>query len=161
MRVNNFNPYGCIYSEPSTKQNQQHNEAFAKQISKNVVRNGAVIAALLAAIDCDQEKNKKKQHRFRVLNKKKQARLLLASLNHIQFGILKYVQSEERVGQEKKKEFLICQTKNCNRNFTISNSAVKAITNAAEAWVIARNKELSETASLLFWAKEQENNNKF
>lgn len=157
MRVNNFNPYGCINCEQTSKQSQHQPDDTTAHISKNIMKNEAVIAALLAAIDRDQrEKNKKKKYSIRLLNKKKQARLLLSSLCHIKFGLFRYAHHSDDGSDKEKKEFFICCTKNCKRSFNISNSAAKAIMNAAEAWVLARNKELSETASLLFFAKENE-----
>lgn len=150
MRINiHFNPYGHIGSEPIVDQRSTIPSA-TDNLSKEIAKNEAIIAALLAIIDQEEKEKKEKKHRFQFLNKKQQAKVLLSNLNNIKFNFCNHVNStKEKVSDRKQKAFIVCKNK---QKLEIGCSAAQAIAQAAEAWIVARNTELLEVAASLFFA---------
>ncbi|BAE81327.1 conserved hypothetical protein [Chlamydia felis Fe/C-56] len=160
MRIIPFDPYGAFPPQGTCK--DPHSQTPLNQkISDEIARNEAMRLALLAI--ADQEKGEKqRQHRIKILNRK-QARVLLSQLRHVDldFRRLKNKGYKEKEDQEddsqesskKERSFNVAKNK---KTVKIGASAAQAIANAAEAWVIARNRGVLDMASLLFWHKDDE-----
>lgn len=159
MRILSFDPYGAMPSQTIQKDSKQHQMTLNQRISDEIAKNEAIRLALLAI--ADQEKDRKRQqHKFKILNKK-QANILLSQLRNLDldFQHLMHPKAKNKHQEEQKKEkqkrvsFKIAKGK---KTFKINTSAAQAIANAAEAWVIARNRGVLDMASLLFWSKDDE-----
>lgn len=156
MQINvNFNPYGYIGSEQIGEQRSANQPLVLDNLSKEIAKNAAIIAALLAIIDQEEKEKKEKRHRFQFLNKKQQVKVLLSNLHNIRFNFCNHVQSKQSNNQHQK-SIIVCQNHK-KKYFKIGCSAAQAIAQAAEAWVVARNKELLEVASSLFFATKNDN----
>ncbi|MEF9519943.1 hypothetical protein SBV45_04480 [Chlamydia crocodili] len=159
MRILPFDPYGAFPPQGVSK-DPHSNIPLNQKISDEIAKNEAMRLALLAI--ADQEKDERqRRHRFKILNRK-QAKVLLSQLRNVDldFRSLKNAgfkededSQEDRESQKQEKTFNIARSK---KPVKIGASAAQAIANAAEAWVIARNRGVLDMASLLFWNKDDE-----
>lgn len=152
MRIIPFDPYGAF--PPQGVQKDPHsNIPLNQKISDEIAKNEAMRLALLAIADKEKEE-KKRKHRFKILNRK-QAKVLLSQLCNVDldFKSLKNAGSEDKDEEPSEKSFDISGSK---KPIKIGASAAQAIANAAEAWVIARNRGVLDMASLLFWSKDED-----
>ncbi|WP_139414657.1 hypothetical protein [Chlamydia abortus] len=152
MRIIPFDPYGAF--PPQGVQKDPHsNIPLNQRISDEIAKNEAMRLALLAIADKEKEE-KKRKHRFKILNRK-QAKVLLSQLCNVDldFKSLKNAGCEDKDEEPSEKSFDISGSK---KPIKIGVSAAQAIANAAEAWVIARNRGVLDMASLLFWSKDED-----
>lgn len=160
MKINTqFNAYGHIGCCQSMGDQRPHTAPLAlTKLSKEIEKNAAIIAALLAITD-QEEKERKKKHRFQFLNKKQQVKVLLSNLHNIQFNFCTHVQSNKKKESEHKRKVLVISKNNQSKQFRIGCSAARAIAQAAESWVVARHTELLEVAASLFFATKNDHKN--
>lgn len=155
MRILSFDSYGAIPPQQIHQDSKQQQTTLNQRISDEIAKNEAIRLALLAIADQEQDKQRR-QHRFKMLNKK-QAHVLLSQLRHLNldFKYLANPQPKKHNQDTKKKKtsFTIAKGK---KTFRLGASAAQAIAHAAEAWVIARNRGVLDMASLLFWNKDDE-----
>ncbi|SFW01215.1 Uncharacterised protein [Chlamydia abortus] len=152
MRIIPFDPYGAF--PPQGVQKDLHsNIPLNQKISDEIAKNEAMRLALLAIADKEKEE-KKRKHRFKILNRK-QAKVLLSQLCNVDldFKSLKNAGCEDKDEEPSEKSFDISGSK---KPIKIGTSAAQAIANAAETWVIARNRGVLDMASLLFWSKDED-----
>ncbi|CRI32831.1 Uncharacterized protein BN1224_CV14_A_03400 [Chlamydia pneumoniae] len=157
MRIIRFDPYGALSAQSIAKDSRQ-NSPLVEKISEEIATNEAIRLALLAIGDREQEE-KKQRHRYKLLGQK-QAKVLLSQLRHVHLDFKKlYCDSKKKEDQEKdeknKQKRSIKVTKK-KKGISLGAAASQAIAAAAEAWVIARNKGVLETASTLFYQKDEE-----
>lgn len=157
MRILSFDPYGAMPPQAIQQDSKQHQMTLNQRIADEIAKNEAIRLALLAI--ADQEKDRKRQqHKFKILNKK-QANILLSQLRNLDLDFQHLIhpkaknKHQEEQNKQKKVSFKIAKGK---KTFKINTSAAQAIANAAEAWVIARNRGVLDMASLLFWSKDDE-----
>ncbi|WP_348663999.1 hypothetical protein [Chlamydia vaughanii] len=161
MRIIPFDPYGAMPPQQTQKDPHSHT-SLNRRISDEIAKNEAMRLALLAIADQEKDERQRK-HRYKILNRK-QAKVLLSQLRNVDLdfqNLKNRVSREEEESDEEgreedsRKEPIFEVSKN-KKPIKIGASAAQAIANAAEAWVIARNRGVLDMASLLFWHKDDE-----
>lgn len=151
MRISHFDPFGPIFTHPTEQKNPEQKLSLHQKISEEIARNEAMRLALLAM--SDQEKDRRRRRRkFRILNRK-QANVLFSQLRHVGLDVKRFLNGEDKELEEKEFAFRLSKGK---KTVKIQASAVMAIAAAGEAWVAARNRDLSEVVSNLFYTKGPE-----
>ncbi|AHK63129.1 hypothetical protein BOKEGFJH_00250 [Chlamydia avium] len=157
MRILPFDPYGAIPPQKIQQDSKHHNQmTLHEKITDEIAKNEAIRLALLAISDQEQDRQRR-QHRFKMLNKK-QARVLLSQLRNLNldFEFLTNPKSGRNHRDQQNEKNVSFKIAKGRKTFKIDTSAAKAIANAAEAWVIARNRGVLDMASLLFESKDDE-----
>ncbi|EPP35665.1 hypothetical protein CP10139811_0068 [Chlamydia ibidis] len=155
MRILPFDAYGSVVAQGVAQDPKERNLSLLDKVSEEIARNEAMRLALIAIADREQEK-KKKQHRYKILNRK-QASVLLSQLKNLEidFDLLQKTYPIDFDDQRKKREIKL-KDSNTKRLIRIKSSAAQAIADAAEAWVIARNKGILDMASILFCNRDSD-----
>ncbi|SPN73474.1 hypothetical protein C10C_0301 [Chlamydia serpentis] len=156
MRIIRFDPYGAVLAQNVGRDSQQ-NLPLAKKISEEIATNEAIRLALLAIGDREKEE-KKQKHRYKLLGQK-QAKILLSQLRHVRLDfktLRNFNRKKEDQEQDEKNKKRPCVKVTKKKSISLGAAASQAIAAAAEAWVIARNKGILETASTLFYQKDEE-----
>ncbi|AAP05198.1 hypothetical protein [Chlamydia caviae] len=160
MRILPFDPYGALPPQGVNK-DPHSNIPLNQKISDEIAKNEAMRLALLAITDQEKDKRKRK-HRFKILNRK-QAKVLLSQLRNVDLDFqslknagLKEEEDNEEDNEESSKQGKTFHIASSKKPVKIGASAAQAIADAAEAWVIARNRGVLDMASLLFWHKDDE-----
>lgn len=150
MRILPFDCYGVLSSQSVSGEHPQK-LPIGERIAEEIAKNEALRAALLAIADQEREQSQKRRS-FKVLSRR-QARILLSQLRNVNLDFHRLKQHPEGGRGSKHKPKFICSKK--KRNIRIGASASMAIANAAEAWVMARNRGILDVASVLFLSKDQ------
>ncbi|WP_213318413.1 hypothetical protein [Chlamydiifrater volucris] len=152
-----FNPYGQILA-CGLSQGDSSNGGGDKTVRKVVeeIASTAIKHALISSVENVGDRRSKK-HRFRVISKKKQAKIILSALKniHLDSVIFKSLSGHKVKKLSSNGHYSVWDVRK-KKNKTpirIGKKAAEAISEAAEYWVIARNNGLLEMADSLFFQK--------
>ncbi|WP_213357770.1 hypothetical protein [Chlamydiifrater phoenicopteri] len=152
-----FNPYGQILSFGASQGNSSNGEG-KDSVRKIVgeIASTAIKHALIASVENISDR-KSRKHRFRLISKKKQAKIILSALKniHLDSAIFKSMDNYEKKKRDPGNRCVVwdVRSRKCKFPIRIGKKAAEAISEAAEYWVIARNNGLLEMADTLFFQK--------